>query len=103
MNPNEFEALLAAEQFEPAVTVEREPNGALGMHSHPFEAKALVIEGELRILTELGERRYCAGDMFHLLADVPHSESFGPAGVKYLAGRKLPASACATRIEPTAP
>jgi quercetin dioxygenase-like cupin family protein len=88
MDRRAFEALLAAEQFEQVTTVEREPNGSFDLHSHPFEAKALVIEGELSIRTADEERLYRAGEVFHLLADVPHSEVFGPAGVKYLVGRK---------------
>ena len=93
MDQREFEALLAAEQFEQVVTVEREPGGSMDRHSHPFEAKALVIEGELSIRTEHEERRYRAGEVFHLPADVPHSELFGPIGVKYLVGRKQRAAA----------
>jgi quercetin dioxygenase-like cupin family protein len=93
MDRREFEARLAAEQFEQVVTVEREPNGSVELHSHPFEAKALVIEGELSIRTGREERLYRAGDVFHLLADVPHSEVFGPTGVTYLVGRKQRAPA----------
>jgi quercetin dioxygenase-like cupin family protein len=102
MDRREFEALLAAEQFEQVVTVEREPGGSMDLHSHPFEAKALVIEGELNIRTAQEERLYRAGDIFHLRADVPHSEAFGPAGVKYLVGRKQPAPVQASRGEPAA-
>jgi quercetin dioxygenase-like cupin family protein len=88
MNRLEFEALLAAEGFEQVVTVEREPNGSMDRHSHPFEAKALVEHGQLSIGTTEGERHYRAGDIFHLQADVPHWEAYGPAGVTYLVGRK---------------
>jgi quercetin dioxygenase-like cupin family protein len=88
MNRAEFESLLAAEGFEQVVTVEREPSGSMDLHSHPFEAKALVVHGQLGIRTEDGGRQYHAGDVFHLQADVPHSETYGPAGVTYLVGRK---------------
>jgi quercetin dioxygenase-like cupin family protein len=93
MDRREFEALLAAERFEQGMTVERDPGGSMDLHSHPFEAKALVIEGELSIRTAQGERLYRAGEVFHLLAAVPHSETFGPGGVKYLVGRKQPVPA----------
>jgi len=102
MDRREFEALLAAERFEQVVTVEREPGGSMDLHSHPFEAKALVIEGELSIRTAHEERVYRAGEVFHLLADVPHSEVFGPGGVKYLVGRKQRAPAEASPVQSTA-
>jgi quercetin dioxygenase-like cupin family protein len=79
---------LAREGFQPPVLVEREALGSLEAHAHPFEAKALVIEGELRIRTATGERCYAAGEVFHLAAHEPHSEVFGAQGVRYLAGRR---------------
>ena len=57
-------------------------------HTHPFEAKALILAGEIRIVTAQGERVYRAGDLFHLQAHEPHSEFYGPLGVRYLSGRK---------------
>jgi len=79
---------LAREGFQPPVLVERKALGSLESHVHPFEAKALVIDGELRIRTAAGERRYGAGEVFHLAAHEPHSEVFGAQGVRYLAGRR---------------
>jgi quercetin dioxygenase-like cupin family protein len=88
MERDEFIAMLAAEQFGEAVSVEREANGSMDAHAHPFEAKALVLRGELAIRTQDEERVYRAGDIFHLRAQVVHEERFGPAGVSYLVGRK---------------
>ncbi|MBB2897539.1 cupin [Pseudomonas sp. AS2.8] len=79
---------LAREGFQAPVLVEREALGSLESHAHPFEAKALVIHGELRIRTAAGERRYGVGEVFHLAAHEPHAEVFGAQGVRYLAGRR---------------
>jgi len=79
---------LAREGFQPPVLVEREANGTLDSHAHPFEAKALIIAGDLRIRTSTGERHYQVGDVFQLAAHEPHSEVFGVEGVRYLAGRR---------------
>ena len=68
--------------------VERDALGSLKSHAHSFEAKALVIHGELRIRTAAGERRYGVGEVFHLAAHEPHAEVFGAQGVRYLAGRR---------------
>jgi quercetin dioxygenase-like cupin family protein len=97
MKLDDFKAQLAAEGFEEAVTVEREADGSLDSHAHPFEAKALILEGELSICTDDGERTYRSGDIFHLAANVFHTERYGPAGVKYLVGRKAPADQAPTR------
>lgn len=88
MDTQEFAQSLAQEGFEPAVSVIREAGGMLADHVHPFEAKALILSGEIRILTTGGERVYRAGEIFHLQAGEPHSEYYGPQGVSYLAGRK---------------
>ena len=88
MNQEAFTALLAQEGFENPVTVEREANGFLDTHSHPFEAKALILEGEIRIQYGQQDKLCRVGEIFHLDADVPHKEQYGPTGVKYLVGRK---------------
>lgn len=90
MQREEFTALLAAESFEEAVTVEREADGRMDVHSHPFEAKALVLQGDLSIRIGDDERVYRAGDVFHLAANVPHAERYGSGGVRYLVGRRTP-------------
>lgn len=79
---------LAREGFQPPVMVEREALGLLESHAHPFEAKALVVQGDLYIRTATGERHYGVGEVFHLAAHEPHSERFGVEGVRYLAGRR---------------
>ena len=49
MQKDAFIEALAKEGFTELVAVEREPNGGLGMHAHPFEAKALILDGGIRI------------------------------------------------------
>lgn len=87
MQRDEFVRMLEAERFDEVVSVEREP-GSMGAHTHPFEAKALILQGELSISSGDGERVYRTGDVFHLLAGVEHEERYGPEGVSYLVGRK---------------
>lgn len=85
---DEFTSGLARDGFNQAVIVEREPGGFMDTHAHPFEAKALVIRGEIRIRTENADRLFRVGDVFHLPANMPHTEHYGPEGVAYLVGRK---------------
>jgi len=88
MTRDEFLAELASEGFQEIATVTREAGQSLDTHAHPFEAKALIVEGELTIRARETERRFQAGDVFHLATNEPHSESYGPSGVVYLVGRK---------------
>lgn len=89
MTRDEFEAELRAAGFTTFAEVTREADGHLDTHSHPFEARALILAGEIRIETDDGlTRRYGPGDIFHLAADAPHSEDYGPTGVHYLAARR---------------
>jgi hypothetical protein len=88
MHAEAFAQTLAQEGFEPPVTVRREADGMMANHTHAFEAKALILEGEIRIATHNAERTYRSGDIFHLPAHEPHTEHYGPEGVTYLVGRK---------------
>jgi len=87
MEPEAFTSVLAKEGFTELVIVTREA-GALEEHAHPFEAKALILSGEIHIRIGDDERLYRPGDVFHLPADLPHAERYGPQGVQYLVGRK---------------
>jgi quercetin dioxygenase-like cupin family protein len=83
-----FVNALASEGFAEPVKVHRDPNGFLDLHTHPFEAKALILEGEIRIVVASNEQTYRAGDVFQLPENTPHAEYYGPIGVTYLVGRK---------------
>ena len=88
MKEADFRKALEDEGFEQIVTVEREANGALDVHTHPFEAKALVLSGEISLETSGRSWTVRAGETFHLAAGEPHAERYGAEGVKYLVGRK---------------
>ena len=66
-----------------------EPFAVAPTHTHPFDANALVVGGEMW-LTEQGEtaRRLEAGDRFQLRANVPHEERYGPQGAVYWVARR---------------
>ena len=88
MTEQEFRPVLSAESFETVVLVTYEANGGRDVHEHPFEAKALVVSGEVEIDTEGATARYRVGDVFHLRHLQPHAERYGEEGVSYLVGRK---------------
>ena len=88
MDRNTFEARLRGEGYCQTATVEREAHGRLGLHTHPFAALALILAGEIRIDVDGESRLYRVGEVFHLVAEQPHSERYGPEGVRYRVGRR---------------
>jgi quercetin dioxygenase-like cupin family protein len=88
MQRDAFLALLSAEGFDEVVTVTRDPNGLLDVHTHPFEAKALILSGDVTIRIGDDAHTYRTGDIFHLATNIEHSEQYGSEGVSYLVGRK---------------
>lgn len=71
------------------VTDRRMEAGAVNRgHAHEFDARLLILEGAMTIASEGGERTYRAGEIFEMPAGRPHSETAGPEGVRYIAGRR---------------
>jgi len=87
MDRDAFVGALRAEGFTQFVVVTRDA-GELDTHTHPFEAKALILAGEIHIRAGGAERVYRRGDTFHLAANAPHTERYGPQGVQYLVARR---------------
>lgn len=88
MDQDSFIRELQTMGFSEITTVRRAPNGALGTHTHPFEARALILTGQIRIVCGDEGTTYQAGEVFHLARETEHEESYGPEGVSYLVGRK---------------
>ncbi len=88
MNKQEFEAALMTEGYAPAVLVQQPVGYSMGVHQHPFDAFALITQGEIVIEVAGVSKAYPAGSSFQLPANTPHTESALLHGVSYLAGRK---------------
>jgi len=88
MSPEEFKAQLRSLGFSEFVLVEWPANGGLDEHTHPFEARALILAGEITLKVAGRETLYRPGEIFRLAHGEPHEERYGPAGVRYLVGRR---------------
>jgi mannose-6-phosphate isomerase-like protein (cupin superfamily) len=64
------------------------PGAVVGTHTHPFDADALVVQGEMWLEVGGQERRLITGDGFVLAAGTPHSERYGPEGATYWVARR---------------
>ena len=71
-----------------ALLREWRPDAVIETHTHPFDAEAIVVQGEMW-LSEGGRIRHLTlGGTFRLPARTPHAERYGPEGATYWVGRK---------------
>lgn len=91
MTTDDFRAALAADGFQEAVLREVEPDCAVALHEHPWEVRALVVEGCMSLIVDGVVTSYPKGQVFTLPHAYPHEEFAGPEGATLLAGRKHPA------------
>ena len=88
MTPAIFKAFLLVEGFPEPVLVERERNGFLDLHSHSFEVRALITQGQIEITIDGDRQSYSVGEASHLTQNQVHSERYSSDGVRYLASRR---------------
>lgn len=83
-----FKASALRDGFDEVIERQWGPNTVLDTHTHPFTARALVVQGELW-LTYGGDTHHLqVGDSFGLNAGTPHDERYGEAGATYWVGRR---------------
>ena len=84
-----FRVDMLATGYEEVLERSWAPGAVVALPTHPFEANAVVIQGEMW-LTEQGgsERRLEVGDHFHPQANVRHVERYGPQGAIYGVARR---------------
>lgn len=87
-NFNEFESRLHAQGFEQVLERQWQPNQVVGVHTHPFDASAVVVKGEMWLTVGDETRHIPSGVTFELTRDTPHSERYGAEGATYWVGRR---------------
>jgi len=91
MNQSEFEADLVREGYKVsygglrADTVNPE-------HAHDFDARVMVMAGEITITRDGKAETFRAGDSCAVPTGCMHAEQVGPMGVAYVAGRRTAAA-----------
>jgi quercetin dioxygenase-like cupin family protein len=88
MTPEEFKSELGKVGFTEFVLVEWPADGMAALHSHPFEARALILSGEITLKVDGSEHCFRPGEVFQLARGQPHEERYGPSAVRYLVGRR---------------
>lgn len=84
----EFEADARALGFDEVLVREWQPLTVVEEHTHPFDARALVVGGEMWLSVAGDTRHLLTGDTFALDAGVPHAERYGPEGATYWVARR---------------
>lgn len=81
----QFEADLRREGF----TVRhggQQPNHTADTHAHDFDARIMVLSGEITLIRDGKPETFRPGDHCEVPAGCMHAEQVGPEGVAYIAG-----------------
>jgi quercetin dioxygenase-like cupin family protein len=94
IDTTQFEAELLRDGYLEVVDKRIPADVVIDDHTHPYDVRALVLEGEATIACA-GEapRVYRPGDVLVVAAGVTHTEHYGPEGYRFLVGRRYPAQA----------
>ena len=85
---DEFQTTMLAQGYDEVLVRDWEPGQVVGTHSHPFDAKALVVRGEMDLTADGRTQHIAAGGGFELARGVPHDERYGPEGATYWVARR---------------
>jgi len=92
VNQVEFEAVLRREGFDDIGLKELPAAAQNKSHEHPFDAKALILGGEITLTVDGVATAYREGTVFYVPAGCVHQETVPAGGVRYLFGKRHPAS-----------
>jgi quercetin dioxygenase-like cupin family protein len=88
MNQGEFETGLRADGFGEIAEAAVPPDTLRAEHTHPFEVRALMLDGVLHLTRDGVETPYKPGDVFVMPPGYEHIERTTSEGARYLVGRK---------------
>lgn len=90
MNEQAFRHQLEQDGYDEPVELVREANLENDDHTHDFSASALILDGEVNVITAEGTITCRAGDTFALAGGTVHHERYGPQGARFLLGKRSP-------------
>ena len=88
MDRQSFETELKREGYDEVLTGSTQGPKHNAEHSHPYDVKAMVIDGAITLAWEGRTQTFRPGEIFTMARGCLHSESYGPEGAVILAGRK---------------
>ena len=90
MNEVTFRVMLASQGFPEPMMAERDANLVTTDHSHEFSVSALVLEGEISVVTATGTTTCRSGETFTLASGTVHHEEYGAQGARVLSSKRIP-------------
>ncbi|WDZ97271.1 cupin domain-containing protein [Herbaspirillum sp. WKF16] len=85
----QFRQTMLAQGYDEVVARHWKQAEEVEIHTHPFEANAIVVQGEMFLSVQgEAERRLLPGDRFHLMPGTPHAERYTAEGATYWVARK---------------
>ena len=88
MNRDSFTQSLQEQQFNEVLEKSLGPGEHNSAHSHPFDVRALVTLGDIKLTVNGVTTQYNPGEIFTMVAGCHHEEHVGADGVTYLVGRR---------------
>lgn len=84
---SEFETTERARGCSEVLARSWDPGQVVAEHTHPFHARALLVQGEMWLTVGEETQHLLAGDRFELAPGTKHSERYGPQGATYWVAR----------------
>ena len=84
----QFERDARADGADEVLVREWAPGQVVATHSHPFDADAIVVQGEMWLTSGDETLHLLLGGTFALAAGTPHAERYGPEGATYWVARR---------------
>ncbi len=84
----DFELRMVRDGFQERQIKSYEPMPVNAPHSHPFDVRGVVLEGEAVTTCDGVAGSYRKGDTFEMNAGVSHTEAYGPKGYRWLIGKR---------------
>jgi quercetin dioxygenase-like cupin family protein len=88
MNETNYRALLAQQGYDEVLVRELPANTTLAEHHHDWDARLLVLSGELHLNRDGASMLFQQGDSFEVPMGQRHAEHYGPGGATLLTGRR---------------
>ncbi|MBK6660783.1 MAG: AraC family ligand binding domain-containing protein [Proteobacteria bacterium] len=88
MNEATFRVMLASKGFPEPTVIEREANLVTTDHVHDYTACALILDGQISVVTADRTTTCGPGDIFSLDGGITHHEQYGPAGARLLFSKR---------------
>jgi mannose-6-phosphate isomerase-like protein (cupin superfamily) len=88
----EFESDALRRGFDEVLERRWAPDTQLDTHTHPFDASALVVQGEMWLTVDGRTQHLLPGGTFEVARGTPHQERYGAQGATYWVARRGPSA-----------